>query len=442
MAEYIDFFNVYIMGSTQIFFQFYFFVKILKKKVKFPVYILFTVCAAFVIDFVPAGTILEFGTFVLLLTLGGMLLCHANFKSSILYAALATEMMLLCFGIVKYLSTILYLAVPAALRVHAAAGIVFMLSSEMASLLLTGICYFFIYRYYSCYIVAEMQHIFLVFIPILMIFIMGEYFNSLESGVEIIESAGTIGYLFNHWWLLILHVLGIASLFCILFSYKKLLHSFRLSTQLSLLEQEEHSMKQYVEEAKAHYDETKSFRHDVRNHITVIKELLQNGKMEQAVNYIEDMDEMAENMSFPCSTNHPVVDILVGNKLGIAKSMGIQADCSLLLPYPCGLRDIDICIVLSNALDNAIHACKSMDVDAEKYIRVSGRIQGDFLMMEIENSYQGNSMFKEGTGLSNIKTVAEKYDGAMSAEMRGNVFVLQVLLILPRHSEGVSQQTD
>ena len=63
-------------------------------------------------------------------------------------------------------------------------------------------------------------------------------------------------------------------------------------------------------------------------------------------------------MSFPCSTNNPVVDILVGNKLGIAKSMGIDADCSLLLPYPCDIKDIDICIVLSNALDNAIHAVK------------------------------------------------------------------------------------
>ena len=164
--------------------------------------------------------------------------------------------------------------------------------------------------------------------------------------------------------------------------------------------------------------------------------------MEEAVSYIEDMDDIAEKMSFPCSTNNPVADILVGNKLGIAKSMGIDVNCSLLLPYPCGLRDIDICIVLSNALDNAICACKSLDAGTEKYIHVSGRIQGDFLMMEVENSFYGKGLFKKGTGLSNIKTVTEKYNGAMNIETQENIFVLHVLLIIPQHPENILQQMD
>ena len=76
--------------------------------------------------------------------------------------------------------------------------------------------------------------------------------------------------------------------------YKKLQQNFRLGMELSLLEQEEHSLSRYVEEAKTRYDETKSFRHDIRNHITVMQDLLQNGKLKEAVSYIEDMDDMAE----------------------------------------------------------------------------------------------------------------------------------------------------
>lgn len=165
-------------------------------------------------------------------------------------------------------------------------------------------------------------------------------------------------------------------------------------------------------------------------------------------------------MSFPCSTNNPVVDILMGNKLGIAQSMGIRVNCSLLLPYPCGLKDMDICIVLSNALDNAIQACKNMDGYTlpdnsppgppgacvtgcpDRYIHVSGRIQGDFLMMEVENSFRGKSAVKKGTGLSNIKAVAEKYSGAMSIGTREDVFILQVLLVIPQHPESSSRQMD
>ena len=442
MAEYLDFFNIYIMGVIEMSFQFYFLAKILKKKIWFPFYFLFAVCAVIAGRFLSVGTIIGFMALVFLLMVCGIFVCHADFKSSLLYAALTTEIMLLCYGIVKSLISLLcpFMSVV----FHDTVGIAFMLVSEAASLALTGFCYYMVYRYFSDYTTVEMQQMFLVFIPILMIFIMSEYINMIEFEfqVQILAEDESFEYLLNHWQLLAMHFLGLVSLFCILFSYKKLQQNFRLSTELSLLKQQEHSLNQYVEEAKARYDKTKSFRHDIRNHITVVKKLLQSEKLEEAVTYMEELDDMAEKMSFPCSTNNPVVDILVGNKLGIAKSMGIDVDCSLLLPYPCDLKDIDICIVLSNALDNAIHAVKSLDAGTEKYIRVSGRIQGDFLMMEIENSFHGKGVFKKGTGLSNVNAVAKKYGGAMSIETQGNVFVLHVLLIISQHPEGIPQQMD
>ena len=442
MAEYLDFFNIYVIGLIEGTFQFYFLAKILKKKLLLPFYFLFGVCAVIVTRFLSVGTVTGFVAMVFLLTVCGILVCHADFKSSLLYAALTTEIMLLCYGIVKSLIGLLYAWLPNFF--YDTAGIAAMLASEAASLLLTGVCYYMVYRYFSDYTASEMQQMFLVFIPILMIFIMSEYINTLSFDYQfvVLEEDGSFEYLLSHWQLLAMHLLGLLSLFCILFSYKKLQQNFRLSTEISLLEQEEHSLNQYVEEAKARYDETKSFRHDIRNHIAVVKNLLQSGKLEEAVSYMEDMDDMAEKMSFPCSTNNPVVDILVGNKLGIAKSMGIDVDCSLLLPYPCSLRDIDICIILSNALDNAIQAVKRLDAGMEKYIHVSGRIQGDFLMMEIENSFHGKGAFKKGTGLSNVKKVAEKYGGAMSIEAQENVFVLHVLLIISQHPEGIPQQMD
>ncbi len=451
MAEYLDFFNIYIMGVVETSFQIYFLAKILKKKIWSPIYFLFTAGAVIINEFIPSGTIIGFVVFVLLISICGAFACHANFKASLLYATLTTEIMLFCSGIVNSLMSLPYPWMPAFF--HETGNIAAMLICETASFLLSGFCYYIVYCYFSrddLYPVDApdttmgMQQMFLIFVPILMIFIMGNYINAIEYDFqfEILADKGPAGHFFSHGQMLFMYFLGLASLFCILFSYKKLQQIFRLSTEISLLEQQEHSLNQYVEEAKTRYDETKSFRHDIRNHIAVVKKLLQGGKLEEAVSYIEDMDDMAEKMSFPCSTNNPVVDILVGNKLGIAKSMGIDVDCSLLLPYPCSLRDIDICIVLSNALDNAIQAVKKLGAGTEKYIRVSGRIQGDFLMMEIENSFHGKGAFKKGTGLSNVKKVAEKYGGAMSIEIQENVFALHVLLIISQHPVNSSQQMD
>ena len=451
MAEYLDFFNIYIMGMIETSFQFYFMTKILKKKIWPPFYFLFAVGVVIINDFVPASTIIGFVVLIFLLTAYGTVICHADFKYSLLYAALAAEIMLLCGGIVNSMISLPYPWLP--VFFHETDNIAAMLISEAASLALTGFCYYMVYRYFSWddfdpvdtpETTMGMQQMVLIFIPTLMIFIMSSYINAIEYDFqfEILVDKGPAEHFFSHGQMLSMYFLGLASLFCILFSYKKLQQSFRLGTEISLLEQQEHSLNQYVEEAKTRYDETRSFRHDIRNHISVVKKLLQNGKLEEAAAYMEDLDDMAEKMSFPCSTNNPVVDILVGNKLGIAKSMGIDVDCSLLLPYPCGVRDIDICIVLSNALDNAIHAAKSLDAGMGKYIRVSGRIQGDFLMMEIQNSFHGKGAFKKGTGLSNVKKVAEKYGGAMSIETQENVFVLHVLLIIPQHPESSTQQMD
>ena len=469
MAANLDFFNIYIMGMMETSFQLYFLAKFLKKKMWPPFYFLFAAGAVIINEFIPSGTMIGFVEFSLLISICGAFACHANFKASLLYATLTTEIMLLCSGIVNSLMSLPYPWLPAFF--HETGNIAAMLICEAASFLLSGFCYYIVYRYFSrddLYPVDDrypvddlypaddlcsadapdtamgMQQMFLIFVPILMIFIMSNYINAIEYDFqfEILADKGPAGHFFSHGQMLVMYLLGLASLFCILFSYKKLQQIFRLSTEISLLEQQEHSLNQYVEEAKTRYDETKSFRHDIRNHIAVVKKLLQNGKLEEAITYMEDLDDMAEKMSFPCSTNNPVVDILVGNKLGIAKSMGIDVDCSLLLPYPCGVRDIDICIVLSNALDNAIHAAKSLDAGMEKYIRVSGRIQGDFLMMEIQNSFHGKGAFKKGTGLSNVKKVAEKYGGAMSIETQENVFVLHVLLIIPQHPESSTQQMD
>ena len=451
MAEYLDFFNIYIMGVIEISFQVFFLAKILKQKIWPPFYFLFGAGAVIPGAFIPNSTLVGFVVFVLLISICGTFVCHANFKVSLLYATLTTEILLLCNGIVSSLMSLPYPWLPAFF--HEPGNIAAMLICEAASFFLSGFCYYIVYRYFSrddLYPVDDfdttmgIQQMFLIFVPILMIFIMSNYIGAIEYDFqfEILVDKGPATHFFSHGQMLVMYFLGLASLFCILFSYKKLQQNFRLSNKISLLEQQEHSLNQYVEEAKARYDRTTSFRHDIRNHIAVVKKLLQCGKLEEAVSYMEDLDDMAEKMSFPCSTNNPVVDILVGNKLGIAKGMGIDVDCSLLLPYPCGLRDIDICIVLSNALDNAIQAVKSLDAGTEKYIRVSGRIQGDFLMMEIENSFHGKRAFKKGTGLLNINAVAEKYGGAMSIETQENVFVLHVLLIIPQQPAGKMQRRD
>lgn len=438
MIDIMDFFNKYFMGNAQVLTGFYFLTHFLQKKAKLYFYILFALIWTIFTGVIPTNRIAEFLVYFLLLAISGMIVCHADLKSVLLYSALTVEIMQLSYGIVNSLQGIIYLgAFPFDGEIS---GVSFMLLGNVAALLLAAFCCHITYRNFLYGGTTKKQYLLIILTPILMIFIIGESINFTLYQYVTITEGSKITENTTHYLFLAIQLLELASLFCIMFAYRKLLQNFHLSTELSLLEQEEHSLNQYVEEAKAHYDKTKAFRHDIRNHITVVKELLQKEKTEQAFNYIKDMENLTGELSFPYSTNNPVADILMGNKLGLAKNMGIDVSCSLRLPYPCFVRDIDFCIILSNALDNAIHACKNMDSSTAKYIYVTGCMQGDFIMLEIENSFQGNGLFQKGTGLSNIKTIAEKYHGAMSIKTQDTSFTLSVLLIIPQHSESIPQQ--
>ncbi len=45
-------------------------------------------------------------------------------------------------------------------------------------------------------------------------------------------------------------------------------------------------------------------------------------------------------------------------KAALAANKGITVSSTLKVPFPCSVGDMDFCIILSNALDNAIHACE------------------------------------------------------------------------------------
>lgn len=434
--DFLDFFNCYLMGTVQMLTGFYFYTKFLKRKIKPIYYLLFVIVSIAVIQIVRAGNIVEFVIYILLLSISGLLLGKVRNISVVLYAVITVEIMQFIFGIFHSVLCMLY---PLSGGFHQEmSGILFMLLGYLA-LPVTVVAYEITDRFFLQDQMINSQYTLIILTPTLMISFIGEYISFVIYGNTITTDYNGVIISANHYQMLTIQLLGIASLYCILFSHKKLLENFRLNIRLSLLKQEEDSLSQYVAEAKTRYEKTKSFRHDIKNHITVLKKLLQDEKSEQAANYLRDMEEITETLSFPCNTNNPIVDILIGNKLGMAKNMNIDVSCSLVLPYPCSIRDIDFVVILSNALDNAVHACKSMD-DSKKYIRVSGNIQGDFILIEIENSCQKKGLFRKGTGLLNIQTVAEKYHGAVSIKAQDKSFFLSVLLIVPKHSENSLQE--
>ncbi|MEY8427810.1 GHKL domain-containing protein [Lachnospiraceae bacterium 46-15] len=423
-----------VSGILEYLLGFHFFVKSSGKQGKTAWYVLFTVLG-YVVEFLPLHMLLKLAVLITLLFFFGISVLRISCGESVLYAVLSFEVMQLCWGIsdsvTEILCFFLYASNPAFY------SYVFMIGGGLFAMGLACLCYFMIYRYFRCENMPQNRQIRIILPPILLAFAVSSYIQSVFY--RELSITGTLDWRYVQ--ILAVQVLAAAGVFSSLYAYQRLADGFRLEAELSALEQQNQFQKQYVEEARMRYEKTKSFRHDMKNHLLVMKEMIARGEVEKAGEYIEEMDTAARNMAFSFQTNNPVLDILLETKLSLAAHKGISVDSTLKIPFPCLVNDMDFCIIMANALDNAIHACERLDMDGERHIYVSSKMQGDFLLLEIENSFDGNSSYRKDTGLSNIERTAEKYNGSISITIQEKVFCLNVLLIIPHHPEDISQQS-
>ncbi|MCM1119776.1 MAG: ATP-binding protein [bacterium] len=346
---------------------------------------------------------------------------------SLLYSVVTVELLQVCFGIFDSISSLLF---PVFYPLCPAAGAWFMVLGGLMALLLFSLCGQITRRHF---LDAGEENgrgsVLLPLVPMLLLVLVGRYISAEIYGntVSVLPGSslpGTADLL-----LLAMQILGVASLFCILYADKRAAEGFRLRMECALLEQEARSMERYVEEAGLRCERTAAFRHDARNHLAVVRELVRREKYGEALAYLEETEEVRAQADFPCATGNPVLDILLGSKLGVAAELGIRASCTLKLPCPCGVSNIDFGIVLSNALDNAIRACRDVE-GRERFIDVRGRAQGELFLVEVENSCSGAARIVEGRGIANIRAVAEKYQGSLELERREKTVRLSVLLVV------------
>lgn len=242
----------------------------------------------------------------------------------------------------------------------------------------------------------------------------------------------------KHLGLLALQVLGLSALLCTLHAYRRACQGQRAQAALDALSQAARAQRTYIQEARAREERTRSFRHDLNNHLTVLEGLLNTGAAEEAAAYLTSLRTTAAALSPAFRTGSAVIDILLEDKLSLAKARGVTAEVALLWPRESGVDDFDLCVIFANALDNAVRACLAAPEAGS--LRITGSRQGNFYRLSFENTCLPGPLPPMGTGLCNIKAAAEKYRGAMLTEQEGGRFRLHVLLDISGQSEDRSGQ--
>ncbi len=203
-------------------------------------------------------------------------------------------------------------------------------------------------------------------------------------------------------------------------------------------------MGQHLEMVKAQYAKTMKMRHDIKNHGLCLRQLLSDGKFKEASEYLEQLSVRMEQGKPAVQTGSVFADALLNPKYHQARALGIDIRISMTAPKEEQVDPVDLCCLLANALDNAVEACgrKNTGEEEKGWIRMNGGVKGNYWVMEIQNSIFAPVIRREGKyisskragicgmGLSNIKTIVERYEGVLDIQCDPH-FVLSVMLPLP-----------
>lgn len=195
--------------------------------------------------------------------------------------------------------------------------------------------------------------------------------------------------------------------------------------------------KKYYTALSENVEKTRKSRHDLKHHITAITRFAELGENEELLNYCNNLVEMQySEVSIPYSGNPAADGILYHYAV---KSKENNIDYKISGVFQSGkIADIDLCVLLGNALDNAVTGC--LTSKGKRFINISTRIDGNVLAIMVSNSFDGVVESKkdkilsrkrenrEGVGITSIRSVCEKYGGSLNIEYTDHKFTCMMLL--------------
>jgi len=198
----------------------------------------------------------------------------------------------------------------------------------------------------------------------------------------------------------------------------------------------------------SHYSELNESRktlkgmvHDFKNHLIGIQKLAKDNKCELIINYVGALNNQFRETTEVVDSGNPVLDAIIYSKREDAIAKDIEMNISTHIPQDINIQPMDICIIMGNALDNAIEACNRInEYHQGKRIDIDLCVLNSYFIISIKNSSNEckieNGTFKtekaeknsHGLGLYNISKTVSKYNGNMMTEYKDGVFDLKIVL--------------
>lgn len=204
-----------------------------------------------------------------------------------------------------------------------------------------------------------------------------------------------------------------------------------------LMEMQFLSIQKEIDQVKRSKKRLAILKHDMRHHLNIILSQLQNKNVEKAIDYIEEIGDFYDDAAITTYCKNEMVNAVISiyHAMFADKKILLNHEISVGEKLPCS--DTAICAILSNALENAMHALEETDVK-EKWVNLTVSEKQEHLLLHIENPIVRIPKFVDGVptsdkkghgvGVKSIIYYVEQLNGQCQFSVTGSSFVLRIII--------------
>jgi len=199
-------------------------------------------------------------------------------------------------------------------------------------------------------------------------------------------------------------------------------------------------LEKQVNEVQNIYLTMRGWRHDYHNHLQTLKAQISMNNLKEASIYLNELEIDLDSVNQLVESGNVNLDAILNSKISLAIKNNIEVNYKASVPKILSVKDIDLCVLIGNLIDNAVEACDKVK-DTNKFIRVYIGVFKKQLYISVSNStkeskrkldaeYISTKRGNHGHGLKRINLIVEKYEGYINRKNEPGVFVTEVMLPL------------
>lgn len=212
-----------------------------------------------------------------------------------------------------------------------------------------------------------------------------------------------------------------------------------LRTQYALMEQREELYSKNIININEQIEKTVHIKHDMKNNISCIRELIQKDSKE-ALNYCDKLTGELKRVYTPANTKNALLNAILNVEQEKALEKNVDMDIVILDDIMEFSKNHDIVSIVGNICDNAIEYLENNDVEPKK---VSLRIERykDRVLIRCRNSIKESVLSKNpdmvtkkpekefhGKGHEIVEKNVKKHDGTLEYYEEHGYFCVQIMM--------------